>query len=120
MSSATRSVWLGYSRQSGRFGVRLDEIRRGIAILGYGANQLAPLVALASHEAGFKPLVLDMSGDVSSQISGYIDEYPCRTFSTILSGLRTTQASTPSLSLPHTPALSNYPSSRKHLSTTSR
>jgi hypothetical protein len=75
MSSATSSVWLGYSRQSGRFGVRLDEIRKGIAILGHGSNQLAPLVALAFHEAGLKALVLDMNGDVSSQISGYMDEY---------------------------------------------
>ncbi len=76
MSTATSSVWLGYSRQSGKFGVRLDEIRRGIAILGHGANQLAPVIALASHEAGLKALVLDMSGAVSTQISGYIDEYP--------------------------------------------
>jgi hypothetical protein len=74
--SSTSSIWLGYSRQSGRFGVRLDEMKRGIAILGHGANQLAPLVALASHEAGLNALVLDIGGNVSSQISGYIDEYP--------------------------------------------
>ncbi len=76
MSSATSSVWLGYSRQSGKFSVRLDEIRRGIAILGHGANQLAPLVALASHEVGLKTLVLDLSGSISNQISGYMNEYP--------------------------------------------
>ena len=78
--SSTSSVWLGYSRQSGKFGVRLDEMRRGIAILGHGANQLAPLVALASHEAGLKTLVLDIGGSVSSQISGYMDEYPLAYF----------------------------------------
>jgi hypothetical protein len=76
MSSATDSVWLGYSRHAGRFGVRLDEFRRGIAILGHGANQLTPLVALACHEAGLKVLLLDIGGTVSSQVSGYIDEYP--------------------------------------------
>jgi hypothetical protein len=75
MSSATSSVWLGYSRQSGKFGITLDDLRRGIAILGHGANQLAPLLAKASHEAGLKTLVLDMSGAVSTQLSGYIDEY---------------------------------------------
>ncbi len=76
MSSALSSVWMGYSRHSGKFSVRLDEIRRGIAILGHGANHLVPLLALASHEAGLNTQVIDMSGTVASQLSGYIDEYP--------------------------------------------
>jgi hypothetical protein len=75
MSSATSSVWLGFTRMGGRFEVKLDDLRGGIAMLGQGANQLAPLVAYACHDAGLKALLLDMDGSVSDALSGYMDEY---------------------------------------------
>lgn len=75
MSSATSSVWLGFTRMGGRFEVKLDDLRGGIAMLGQGANRLAPLVALACHDAGLRALLLDMDGSVSDMLSGYIDEY---------------------------------------------
>ncbi len=75
MSSATSSVWLGFTRLGGRFEVKLDDLKGGIAMLGQGANRLAPLVAYACHQAGLKSLLLDMDGSVSDSLSGYIDEY---------------------------------------------
>ncbi len=75
MSSATSSVWLGFTRMGGRFELKLDDLRGGIAMLGQGANHLAPLVAHACHQAGLKALLLDMSGEVSEALSGYVDEY---------------------------------------------
>ena len=75
MSSATSSVWLGFTRFGGRFEVKLDDLRGGIAMLGQGANRLAPLVAFACHQAGLKALLLDMDGSVSDTLSGYMDEY---------------------------------------------
>jgi len=59
----------------GRFELKLDDLRGGIAMLGQGANHLAPLVAHACHQAGLKALLLDMGGEVSDALSGYVDEY---------------------------------------------
>ncbi len=75
MSSATSSVWLGFTRMGGRFELKLDDLKGGIAMLGQGANHLAPLVAYACHDAGLKALLLDMDGSVASTLSGYMDEY---------------------------------------------
>lgn len=75
MSSATSSVWLGFTRMGGRFEVKLDDLRGGIAMLGQGANRLAPLVAYACHDAGLRALLLDMDGGVSDSLSGYMDGY---------------------------------------------
>jgi hypothetical protein len=59
----------------GRFELKLDDLRGGIAMLGQGANHLAPLVAHACHQSGLKALLLDMGGEVSDALSGYVDEY---------------------------------------------
>ena len=75
MSSATSSVWLGFTRLGGRFELKLDDLKGGMAMLGQGANRLASLVAYACHQAGLKALVLDMDGGVATGLSGYIDEY---------------------------------------------
>src|SRR5580698_446940 len=75
MQSFNRSLWLGYSRLGGRFGLKLDEMGTGIAMLGHGANDLAPLIALACKEAGMRALVLDMNGSVSTRLAGHFDEY---------------------------------------------
>jgi hypothetical protein len=74
------SLWLGYSRLGGRFAMKLDELGKGIAILGHGANDLAPLVALACEEAGMKALILDIDGTVADRLSGYMDEYDAAYF----------------------------------------
>lgn len=75
MSSATGAIWLGFTRMSGRFEVRTDDFRKGVAMLGQGSNDLARLVAYAAHDAGLKALLLDMDGRVTESLSGYIDEY---------------------------------------------
>ena len=59
----------------GRFEVKLDDLKGGIAMLGQGANQLTPLVAYACHDAGLKALLLDLDGGVSDSLSGYMDAY---------------------------------------------
>jgi len=55
--------------------VRDQEMKVGIAVLGHGANRLAPLFALACHEAGLKTMLLDLSGTASREVSGYLDQY---------------------------------------------
>jgi len=59
----------------GRFEVTLDDLKGGIAMLGPGANRLAPMVAYACHQAGLKAILLDMDGGVADSLSGYMDEY---------------------------------------------
>jgi hypothetical protein len=59
----------------GRFEVHLDDMKGGIAMIGQGANRLAPLVAYACHQAGLKALLLDIDGGVGDSLSGYMDEY---------------------------------------------
>ncbi len=39
MSSATSSVWLGFTRLGGRFELKLDDLNGGIAMLGQGSNR---------------------------------------------------------------------------------
>ena len=75
MTSATTQVWLGFTRTGGRFGLTLDDLEGGMAMLGEGANRLAPLVAFACDNAGLKALVLDMDGGVADVLSGYMDQY---------------------------------------------
>jgi len=80
MSSATTRVWLGFTRMGGRFEVTLDDLRGGMAVLGQGANLVAPLVAYACDQAGLRTLLLDMDGRVSPMVSGYIDRYDASFF----------------------------------------
>jgi len=70
-----RPVRLGYTRASGKFELSHEDLRRGISILGQGADRVATLIAYACDEAGLKTLVLDLSGRVSEKLSGYIDCY---------------------------------------------
>ncbi|MDG7020656.1 MAG: hypothetical protein JRN23_01845 [Nitrososphaerota archaeon] len=68
------SVWLGFTRNGGRFEVKLDDLKNGIAMMGQGSNQLAGMAACACHEAGLKTLLVDLDGGASDGLSGYIDE----------------------------------------------
>jgi hypothetical protein len=70
-----RAVRLGYRRESGKFELSREDMRRGVSILGQGADQLATLIAYASNEVGLRTLVLDLSGRSSRRLSGYIDCY---------------------------------------------
>jgi hypothetical protein len=70
-----RAVRLGYRSTTGRFELTREDLRRGISILGQGADDIAALIAYACDEAGLKTLVLDLSGRVSGKLSGYIDSY---------------------------------------------
>jgi hypothetical protein len=70
-----RPVRLGYRSTAGRFELSHEDLRRGISILGQGADDVAALIAYACDEAGLGTLVLDLSGRVSGKLSGYIDSY---------------------------------------------
>jgi hypothetical protein len=70
-----RAVRLGYRSTAGRFELSPEDLRRGVSILGQGADDLATLMAYACDEAGVKTLVLDLGGRVSGKLSGYIDSY---------------------------------------------
>jgi len=80
MSSGTTPIWLGFTRLGGRFELTLDDLRGGVAILGQGANQLAPLMGYACNEAGLRTLVLDVNGRASDSLSGYMDGYDISSF----------------------------------------
>jgi hypothetical protein len=70
-----RPVRLGYRSAAGKFELSGEDLRRGISILGQGAEDVATLMAYACDEAGLKTLVLDIGGGVSGKLSGYIDSY---------------------------------------------
>lgn len=78
--SSKNAIWLGHARLGGRFSVKLDEVGKGMVMLGHGSNDLAPIVALACQEVGMKTLVLDIGGNASQRLSGYIDEYAAAYF----------------------------------------
>ncbi|HYW82124.1 MAG TPA: hypothetical protein VFB30_02640, partial [Spirochaetia bacterium] len=71
---------LGYMSTAGRFELSHEDLRRGISILGHGADDVATLMAYACDEAGLKTLVLDLGGRVSRRLSGYIDSYELSRF----------------------------------------
>lgn len=70
-----RPVRFGYRSTAGRFELTREDLRRGISILGQGADDIAALIACACDEAGLRTLVLDLGGRVSGKLSGYIDSY---------------------------------------------
>ena len=77
MISETRgsALWLGWKSTGGRFELGRDDLRRGISILGQGADGLAELAAYACNEAGLRTLVLDLGGRLPSRLSGYIRSF---------------------------------------------
>jgi hypothetical protein len=75
MDSVSQTVWLGYSRVGGRFHLNKDQLKDGIVAVGPGFDNLAQLFAYACNEAGLRTLVLDISGRLSQNISGYVETY---------------------------------------------
>jgi len=71
ISTFLRPVWLGYSQTGGAANLRMDELGGRLLLLGGRADEMAALLAFASREAGFKPVILDMDGCLSSKVSGY-------------------------------------------------
>jgi len=71
ISTFVRPVWLGYSQTGGAANLRMDELGGRLLILGGRADEMAALLAYASREAGFKPVILDIDGCLSSKVSGY-------------------------------------------------
>jgi len=71
ISTFVKPVWLGYSQTGGPANLRIDELGGRLLIIGGRADEMAAVLAYASREAGFKPLILDMDGQLSSKISGY-------------------------------------------------
>ncbi|HEV2389983.1 MAG TPA: PadR family transcriptional regulator [Nitrososphaerales archaeon] len=78
--SSGRPVRLGYMTTAGRFELTPEDLRRGVSILGHGADEVATLMAYACDEAGLKTLVLDLGGRVSRRLSGYMDSYELSRF----------------------------------------
>src|SRR5690242_16814022 len=75
ISTYRRPLWLGYSQSGGAAEVRFDELKGRMLLLGRHANEIAALFAYASHESGLKPIILDIDGHLSSQVSGYFAHY---------------------------------------------
>jgi hypothetical protein len=75
ISTYLKPVWLGYSQTGGAANLRIDELGGRLLLLGGRANEMAALLVYSSREAGFKPLILDMDGYLSSQVSGYFAPY---------------------------------------------
>jgi hypothetical protein len=73
--TSVRPVRLGYRSTAGRFELSHEDLRRGISVLGQGADDVAALIAYACDEAGLRTLVLDLDGRASGKLSGYIDSY---------------------------------------------
>ena len=65
-----RPVRLGYMSTAGRFELSREDLRRGISILGHGADDVATLMAYACDEAGLKTLVLDLGGQGLAEALG--------------------------------------------------
>ncbi len=75
ISTYVTPVWLGYSQTGGAANLRIDELGGRLLLLGARANEMAALFSCASREAGFKPLILDVDGHLSSQVSGYFSPF---------------------------------------------
>jgi hypothetical protein len=75
ISTYVKSVWLGYNQSGGAANLRIDELGGRLLLLGARANEVAALLACASREAGFKPLILDVDGQLSPRISGYFSPF---------------------------------------------
>jgi len=75
ISTYLKPVWLGYSQTGGAANLRIDELGGRLLLLGGHADEMAALLAFASREAGFNPIVLDLDGRLSSRVSGYFSAY---------------------------------------------
>jgi hypothetical protein len=75
ISTYVKPMWLGYSQMGGTASLRIDELGGRLLLLGGRANEIAALFAYASHEAGFRPLILDMDGYLASKVAGYFSSY---------------------------------------------
>src|SRR6266849_2565344 len=75
ISTFLKDLRLGYSQTGGEASLRIDELQGRLLILGARANEMAAVFAYASREAGLKPLILDMDGYLSSQVSGYFPPF---------------------------------------------
>lgn len=75
ISTFRKSVRLGYNQTGGAIDLRLDEFGGRLLVLGGKANEMASLFAYAAHEAGLRPLVLDLDGGLAPRISGYFASY---------------------------------------------
>jgi hypothetical protein len=75
ISTYVKPMRLGYSQMGGAANLRIDELGGRLLLLGGRANEIAALFAYAAHEAGFRPLILDMDGYLASKVSGYFSSY---------------------------------------------
>ncbi|MDA4117555.1 MAG: hypothetical protein OK455_04345 [Thaumarchaeota archaeon] len=75
ISTYRRPLWLGYAQAGGAADVKFEELKGRLLLLGRHANEIAALFAYASHEAGLRPMILDIDGHLSSLVSGYFAHY---------------------------------------------
>jgi hypothetical protein len=74
-STYGKPIRLGYSQTGGEASLRIDELAGRLLILGGRANEMAAVLAYASREEGLRPLILDMDGYLTSQVSGYFSPF---------------------------------------------
>jgi len=78
--SVDRQLWMGYAHDGGRANLDIGGPGSKVLLLGSRAGDLAAIAALSAKEAGFSPVVLDISGSVARTLSGYLDTYDYRSF----------------------------------------
>jgi len=78
--SSVQQLWFGYAHDGGRATLDLSVPGVRVLLLGSRAGQLATLAAVSAKEAGASPVVFDLNGSVSNQLSGHMETYDYRTF----------------------------------------
>lgn len=79
MSESGR-IWLGYCPGGGRAYIETGDAGCRVLILGSRAKDISALAALSAKEAGTKPIIFDLHGDVMRRLSGYFDAYDYHSF----------------------------------------
>jgi hypothetical protein len=75
MSDPTSGLWAGLSATGEKVTLQWTELKYGVLVLGSGASSFASLMAISLHQAGRKPLVIDLSGDPTKELSGYLPTF---------------------------------------------
>ena len=79
MASAQR-LWFGYTREGGKATLDVGGPGSTILLLGSRAGELAAISAVSAKEAAVSPIIFDMGGAISNQLSGYFETFDYRAF----------------------------------------
>ncbi len=75
MNSARTAAWLGYHATGGSLEIDPKLFLQGGAVLGRGAKDLVSSLVYCLNETSTKICLVDLDGDISKALSGYIDTY---------------------------------------------